>query len=520
MTERPGRSSLRRSVVKRVLWSYALVVLMFALVAGWGALALRRASLEAGMIRRAYYPLAVVVRGLAGKQDVYNAQLNHVTSAVNPQDLQRWLVAQVRVGRPDTFGQLRAAIHRAFPPNTQEVRVIGAELLAEVTAIERLSANDPQRLTSLFEALDRGEEERAERLRDELVRSGTEVRLRLSRLEDRVGQEIDSLLQQARSREFLAIQLLIGLSATSVLLGLAMALYTRRVLSPLAAVTARAQAVAEGDLEPRPPIASGDEIGELSATFEAMVSAIRRANEQLVANERLATIGKMAAHVTHEIRNPLSSIALNLELLEEELAVDSEESRALLRAIGAEVERLSSLSQQYLSFARQRSSSLIEEELSDVVRDAAEFSRRELLKAEIRLELELEEIGPIPLDEGQIKQAVFNLLRNARDAMPQGGSVRVSVRKLPGLAEVRIDDEGGGVDPEMIERLFEPFFSTKRHGTGLGLAITRQIVEAHGGKIELSANSPRGARVTIRLPRPELASSPTAASTAAYSSLE
>ena len=103
-----------------------------------------------------------------------------------------------------------------------------------------------------------------------------------------------------------------------------MALYARRVLRPLALVTERAKAVASGDLKPREAIASNDEIGELAATFEGMVSAIARANEELLATERLATIGKMAAHVTHEIRNPLSSIALNVELLEDDLAHASE----------------------------------------------------------------------------------------------------------------------------------------------------------------------------------------------------
>src|SRR5690606_23355914 len=98
-----------------------------------------------------------------------------------------------------------------------------------------------------------------------------------------------------------------------------MALYARRVVAPLSQVTRRARAVAGGDLSPQPAINSGDEIGQLSSTFEAMVQAIYDARERLLASERLATIGKMAAHVTHEVRNPLSSIALNLDLLEEEI---------------------------------------------------------------------------------------------------------------------------------------------------------------------------------------------------------
>ncbi len=502
MTSTPTPARVRSSVVRRVLWSYALVVCVFALVAGWGALALRSAAVEASMIRRGYYPLAAVVHDMVGKQDIYNSQLNHITSALNTHDLNVWFDVALKAGRPEMFGRARAAIARAFPKSSSgDARRVGAELLAEVSAIERLSSDDPARMAALFDAIQRRDDERAQALQNDLVDRGIMMRGRLRRLEERVEQEIDQLLDQARSREFLAIQLLIGLSVMSLLVGVAMALYARRVLAPLGAVTARAQAVADGDLKPRAPIASNDEIGELSVTFEAMISAIQRANEQLVANERLATIGKMAAHVTHEIRNPLSSIALNLEMLEEEISGSSEESRALLRAIGGEVDRLSALSQQYLSFARQRPSSLIEEDLSEVVRDAAEFVRRELSKSEIGLKLELEELGAIPMDEGQIKQAVFNLLRNARDSMPQGGTVSVAVRALPGYAEVTIDDEGQGIDPELKERLFEPFFSTKSRGTGLGLAITRQIVEAHGGRIELLAREPKGTRVSIQLPR-------------------
>ena len=150
----------------------------------------------------------------------------------------------------------------------------------------------------------------------------------------------------------------------SALVGGVMALYTRRVLRPLRAVTERAKAVAKGDLTPRSVVATKDEIGELAATFEGMVSAIARANEQLLTSERLATIGKMAAHVTHEIRNPLSSIALNVELLEDELASGDTEGLTLLRAIKNEVDRLTALSEQYLSVARRQPLRL---ELEDLV---------------------------------------------------------------------------------------------------------------------------------------------------------
>ena len=181
----------------------------------------------------------------------------------------------------------------------------------------------------------------ADRLRDRLVTRGAQGKRRLSKLEHRVQVQVDQLLDAARARERRAIALLVGLSSFALVIGIGMAFYVRRVLRPLAQVTARAEAVAQGDLRPRPAVGTPDEIGELARTFESMVTAIAQANERIVATERLATIGKMAAHVTHEVRNPLSSIALNVELLEEELAPrgDDEEAKTLLVAIKGEVER-------------------------------------------------------------------------------------------------------------------------------------------------------------------------------------
>jgi signal transduction histidine kinase len=325
---------------------------------------------------------------------------------------------------------------------------------------------------------------------------------RLAQLEKRVEQNVDRLVAQARGRERVATWLLVSLTLATLATGAGMAVYARRMLLPLGLVTDRAKAVALGDLKPRPAVVSNDEIGELAATFEGMVSAIARANEQLLASERLATIGKMAAHVTHEIRNPLSSIALNLELLEDEVPASAEEAHNLLRAIKAEVERLSGLSEQYLSVARQRPQEKRPERLGEIVEEACEFVRRELLQAGITLQLEIGadvEALTLPLDEAQIRQALLNLLRNAREAMPSGGRVVVKLERSAGGLDLIVDDEGVGMPATTRERLFEPFFTTKQHGTGLGLAITRQIAEAHGGGIRVEPRDPNGTRIVLHL---------------------
>lgn len=503
MGERAKETSFRRSVAARVLASYALVTLAFASVAGWSFVAQRSAARETRLVREGYLPLALAVRDLVAKQDTWNTQLNHITSAKNPADIQVWFDLTLRVGRPRAFAAVRTDITSAFVTEGDDAtRAVGASLLAEVGEIERFVAKDGERLDRLFQALNRGDVAGAEGARDEIVMRGSQTSMRLAGLEQAMKRHVDALLERASAREVLAIRLLVALSLLTVLVGVLMAFYARRVLRPLGAVTERARAVARGDLEPRTAVAADDEIGELAGTFEQMVAAIARANEQLVAQERLATIGKMAAHVTHEIRNPLSSIALNLELLEEQLPPGDAEARALFRAIGKEVERLSGLSRQYLAFARSKLPTREPEDVGALVEEALSFVRPDLEKHDIRVKLEVEPgLAPVLCDEGQIKQVLLNLLQNARDAMPGGGEVRVGVSAAGDDIVIAVDDQGPGVPEELRERLFEPFYTTKSHGTGLGLATTQHIAASHGGSITCEpAPGGGGARFVLRLP--------------------
>jgi signal transduction histidine kinase len=518
MAERRERTAFRRSVAARVLVSYAIVALAFALAAGFSLLAQQSAAREMRLVKDGYLPMRLAVHDLVGAQDTWNAQLNDITEAKNPAYKRVWFEVELR-GRPRSFDAVRKAITGAFVGGrSRESALVGESFITTTREIERFARDDDERLDRLFHALDRDDSARAETLKDELVRRGSQVRKRLGALEVSVEREVEQKLAAAQERELLAIRLLAVLSAITVLVGISMALYARRVLRPLARVTERAQAVARGDLEARPAVQSDDEIGELAVTFERMVSAIAEANSQLVVAERLATVGKMAAHVTHEIRNPLSSIALNLELLEEQLGVlrdnraassaagrDADaEALALLRAIGREVERLSGLSQQYLAFARQRPLEPGPEDVGAIAREAADFVRRELEQHGIALELDIApDLPSVRADEGQIRQALLNLVRNAREAMPKGGRIalRVHASEDGGVLLV-VDDEGPGIDPALRQHLFEPFFTTKSHGTGLGLAITQQIAKAHGGSIDCKPrpDGAPGTRFTLRLP--------------------
>jgi signal transduction histidine kinase len=211
----------------------------------------------------------------------------------------------------------------------------------------------------------------------------------------------------------------------------------------------------------------------------------------------------MAAQVTHEIRNPLSSLGLNAELLEEELgaAPDKAEARALLRAMQDEIERLTGITESYLRFARLPAPELELAELNQTVEAALEFMRSELAEANVAVVTALSaDVRPALFDRGQLRQALVNLLRNAREAMPDGGRVTVSTWADAARIGLAVADDGPGIPADVAESIFDSFYTTKSGGTGLGLSLVRQICLAHGGDVRYEENPGGGSRFTIALP--------------------
>lgn len=500
-----------RSLARRIFVAFLVVLSAFALVSGFAVWSLGRAATEAELLRQAYLPLSLAVRNLVLTQDTWNSQLNHVTTTENPADKQAWFDATLRYGRPRVWREVEVALERALGKRSEQDRAAGGALFTELRLSRELMAPDAALLGRLFEALDRGDAPMAEPVRNELVVRGLRVQRALTGLEKKIWNRVDQLVEEARSRQKIALMLLVVFASLSLSVGLVMAFYARRALGPVLEMTRRAEAVAEGDLSQRPLIASNDEVGRLSETFEAMVRAISEGRERLVAAERLAAIGKLAAHVTHEVRNPLSSIGLNLDLLEDELEPGDSEGRALLAAIRREVARLVALSDQYLSMARQTAPELAETDLSELVRAAVSFVRPEVERHGVRLTLD--EGSRVPwafADAGQVRQVLYNLIQNAREALVDHGQIQVLVRQTEEGALVSVDDDGPGVSEAVLGRLFDPFFTTKKHGTGLGLAVTRQIVEAHGGELRYAPRASGGSSFsfTLRSRGPAALSSP------------
>ncbi len=231
----------------------------------------------------------------------------------------------------------------------------------------------------------------------------------------------------------------------------------------------------------------------------------KKLEQQLLHSERLATIGEMSAKVAHEIRNPLSSISLNTELLYDEISKDNGEEKSdaenLIQSILNEVDTLTEMSDEYLRFARFPRLDTKPVSVNNVLIELSKFFNKERLQRGIALkENYAPDLPLILLDINQIKQAFLNILKNSFEAMPDGGKLSISTRLKDNNIVVYITDTGSGINKEDVQRVFDPFYSAKVNGTGLGLALTMKTVEGHHGEIICKSTIDKGTTMVISFP--------------------
>ena len=229
--------------------------------------------------------------------------------------------------------------------------------------------------------------------------------------------------------------------------------------------------------------------------LRSMEGAVRR-------SERLAGIGRLAANIAHEIRNPLASISGSVEVLRKQPGTDAE-ARQLIDIAVREVDRVNGLISGLLDYARPRTEDRQRLDLGEMVTEIAKVFEQERRSVEVRVVVDAEPGVTIEGASGQLRQVLWNLLRNAVEAMPRGGRVRLAVshrNRTNGRAEaiLSVSDTGIGIAREDLDHIFEPFFSRRVDGTGLGLAITSRIVEDHKGIIEVSSEVGKGTTFVLR----------------------
>jgi two-component system NtrC family sensor kinase len=334
-------------------------------------------------------------------------------------------------------------------------------------------------------------------------------------------------------------QLLTGVIVTAVaVLALAWLLTWRMVLRPVRRLTRAAGKVSSGDLSVRIPVTSSDEIGEMTVAWNNMVvelsrardelegwgrnlerrvevktRELERAHQQMVLVEKMASLGKLAAVVAHEINNPLTGIGTYAKLLRRRITPEGKapppsldgETERVLRMIEEEAGRCGGIVRNLLLFSRTPGARFSREEVPPILERCVMLVRHQAELEEVELRLDIEpDIPRAVIDPAQIQQMVLALVMNALEATPTGGTVKISVRSVAeeDQIEIEVEDTGRGIPQENLNRIFEPFFSTKEEGAGvgLGLAVVYGIVNRHHGKIDVHTSRGEGTRFTIRLP--------------------
>jgi two-component system, NtrC family, sensor histidine kinase HydH len=275
---------------------------------------------------------------------------------------------------------------------------------------------------------------------------------------------------------------------------------TRQIVEPLRRVAHAAEAVAGGQLDQSVPVGGPREIGTLAKAFNSMTSSLRETLRLKAQQESVAAVGEFAASLAHEVRNPLASLRLDLELARERLA-QPERADLLIGQAVESVERLDRVVRGSLDIARSGALTLTRIDAAQSMRAAAHVAAPVFTARQVRLELRLPDSLMVEGNEVALQQLFLNLLLNAAEASPAGSDTEVASIDHRDVIDVIVRDRGMGIAPAIAERVTEAFFTTREGGTGLGLAVAKRIALAHGGNLAIESSVGSGTAVTLRLRR-------------------
>ncbi len=331
----------------------------------------------------------------------------------------------------------------------------------------------------------------------------------------RLGVSLKAMREEiARTRWQIAgfgiLALLLGSAATVLL--------AQRMTRPIRALTEGVAAVGKGDFSRRIEVTSQDELGQLSATFNAMsaqLDRVRDLEERLRRADRLAALGTMAAGIAHDIRNPLTSIQIFSQLVAsrpDDLSVREKFSRVVPR----ELQRVQAVIEDMMELARPLPLQLEPLDLNKALRELLELHEEQLTAQKIQVNQDLApDLPPILGDSKRLPRCLGNFLSNAIQAMPQGGELKIQTSHLEAallpdparpaegltpVVQVRVRDTGVGIPADRLPKIFDPFYTTKEKGLGMGMAIAHRIIEDHKGTVDVESAVGAGTTFTLCFP--------------------
>lgn len=328
-----------------------------------------------------------------------------------------------------------------------------------------------------------------------------QLRVVIERLESRVLNDAPAAIAyQAEQREAYRQLIFAGAVATSLIALLGIVLMRRWVIAPVRALRDATVRIGTGDFEHRVPVRSSDELGALSAEVNRMAGLIRTMQNNAIERERLAATGEMVRRIVHNLRNPLAAIRSTAELSRRRAARDEAVRKDQSEIIDA-VDRFDGWLSDLLRVNAPLSLTRVEQPVGPwvhaVVEGVLPMARSRGVTIDVRTD---EAPASASFDARHLEQALVGVLVNAIQASPTGGTVTVTARTIEGRWELSVRDQGPGVPPDLEEKVFRPYFTTKRDGTGIGLAVALQVARGHGGEIAVVRDSSPGACFAFRVP--------------------
>jgi len=310
-------------------------------------------------------------------------------------------------------------------------------------------------------------------------------------------EDFNKLMRKKYYQRLLVTALIFGIGI--VLSFLLFWRYTR----PIQEVAKAAQRITEGNLEELPPTRQRDEVGLLVENFNKMVKQLRERREleeRLKEAERFSAIGQLASGIAHEVRNPLNFISLSIDHIKDKLSPD-EEFHPLVSNMKGEISRISRMIEDLLDYGRPLKLNLRETDLIFLLEEVLALTRERINAQGIMVKNSFPLKSPCMVDRDKMETCLMNIIVNAIQSMPLGGELTIRVSHSDLFIEVEFEDTGEGIRPEDLEKVFEPYFTTKELGIGLGLAITKRIIEEHKGEISIKSHPNQGTKVKVKLRR-------------------
>lgn len=273
------------------------------------------------------------------------------------------------------------------------------------------------------------------------------------------------------------------------------------ISEPIHILTENMQRVAEGNLDLQVAVAAKDEIAFLVTSFNKMITDLKSSREKLIQTERIAAWRDVARQISHEIKNPLTPIQINLYQLRKNLAPEQLQNSKiadLLAVIEEELQSMRHLADEFSEFARMPEVVLKETDLNAIIRTSITLFEAESRKVTFHPSLD-ESLPSLALDRDQIRRAINNLIKNAMDASDLGDRIEINTQHLPEAKQIRllIKDYGKGMSPEILAKATQPYFTTKKYGTGLGLFLVGKILTDHGARLDIISQEDKGTTITI-----------------------